>query len=148
MGATVNPYSEYDGEQHSMNFFIWKVVQYFDLITLSNTSNFWIYIYDHVICNFFYQEKFKVTDVTDMFENSFGFSCNSVCLKFFFLGLFIIKLFKFRVSNFFFLYTIYFYLTLKKKKKIHFSFFSFFSLYIFIYHSKYYKLICMPCTMR
>ena len=96
MGATVNPYSVYDGEQHSMNFFIWKVVQYFDLITLSNTSNFWIYIYDHIICNFFfYQEKFKVTNVTDMFENSIGFSCNIVCLKFFwflkffFLGLFI-----------------------------------------------------------
>ena len=104
---------------------------------------------------FFYQEKFKVTNVTDMFENSIGFSCNIVCLKFFwFLKFFFLGLFIF-IYNFFNL-KFQFFFSIHKLflpdffffKRLIFLFFSFFSLYIFIYHSKYYKLICMPCTMR
>ena len=57
MGASDIPYSEYGGEQHSINFFVWKVVQYFNLITLSNTSYFWKLIYDQSYENFYSQEK-------------------------------------------------------------------------------------------
>ena len=53
MGASVAPYSNYDGTQRSVKFYVWKVVQYFNLITLSSTLTFWIHI---------------VTNVTDMFE--------------------------------------------------------------------------------
>ena len=53
MGASVAPYSNYDGTQRSVKFYVWKVVQYFNLITLSSTLTFWIQI---------------VTNVTDMFE--------------------------------------------------------------------------------
>ena len=39
MGATVTP-SIYGGTQRSVKFNVWKVVQYFNLITLSNTLLF------------------------------------------------------------------------------------------------------------
>ena len=45
MGASVAPYSNYDGTQRSVKFYVWKVVQYFNLITLSSTLTFWIHIF-------------------------------------------------------------------------------------------------------
>ena len=90
-GAALEPYSDYGGDQSSVNFFVFKVVQYFNLINLSNSSNFWIHIYDHIIRYFFFLvKKFIVTNVW----NSSGFS---VRLNIFFLVLFFfyIHLFKF-----------------------------------------------------
>ncbi|KAL4600376.1 hypothetical protein ACB092_11G195000 [Castanea dentata] len=49
MGASINRYSHYDSNQFALKFYVWKVVQYFNLITLLNNSNFWIDIYGHIM---------------------------------------------------------------------------------------------------
>ena len=40
LGGSLNPLSVYAGSQYELNFLVWKVVQYFNLITLLNISNF------------------------------------------------------------------------------------------------------------
>ena len=57
MGATISPLSIYNGPQYTVNFYVRRVVQYFILITLLNTSDFCIDIYDHIICTFLFSRK-------------------------------------------------------------------------------------------
>ena len=57
LGACLSRISVYGGNQYELNFNVWKVEQYFYLITVSNTSNFWIHMHNHIICNFCFSGK-------------------------------------------------------------------------------------------
>ena len=57
LGACLSRISVYGGNQYELNFNVWKVEQYFYLITVSNTSNLWIHMHNHIICNFCFSGK-------------------------------------------------------------------------------------------
>ena len=43
--GSLSPISDYGGDQQMLRILIWKVVQYFNLITSLNTSNFWSHLW-------------------------------------------------------------------------------------------------------
>ena len=96
LGGSLNPISVYAGSQYELHFLVWKVVKNYNLINLSNTSNFWIHIYMIISYVVFLYKKIHSNKCLQIWLKaqallySYGFIRNSLCLKFLFLGLFII----------------------------------------------------------